>query len=245
MSGASLFARYAFPPNELGYCGPAGADVLVAHGGSDGADDVELARRARLFDGAWPYLEIVAAAAGMSDPLDERVVEAYWIGNELLELVDPGACAAELRSAFSGQLTSRLADADTAVPHHSFHVFAVYPWVSMLGRGNDAAALSVLEQCRIRWGSVVEVAGDRAAVTCEPLTLVEGSLTLGAARTETVRWSVEGKSSVAEIKPGDRVALHWDWVCDVLDARQQAALRQWSEVGMNGAAVNASAGPVR
>jgi hypothetical protein len=233
MSGAALFARYAFPPNELGYCGPDGAEVLLAHGGAGGSDDVELARRARLFDGAWPYLEIIAAAAEISDPLDDRVVEAYWIGNELLELVDPVACAADLRSAFEGQVTSRLAAAETAVPHHSFHVFAVYPWVAMLGRGNDAAALSILQQCRIRWGTVTEVTGDRASVTCEPLTLVNGSLTLGPARTETVRWSVGGQSLVAQIKPGDSVALHWDWVCDVLDAGQLGALQHLTAAGMH------------
>lgn len=102
MSGAALFARYAFPPNELGYCGPDGAQVLLEQG-LEGSDGEEIARRARLFDGAWPYLEIIAAAAGLDDPLDRRVVEAYWIGNELLELVDPAACAAELRSTFRGR----------------------------------------------------------------------------------------------------------------------------------------------
>jgi Family of unknown function (DUF6390) len=84
MSGASLFARYAFPPNELGYCGPGGAELLLENAGRGGAGDSadgEVARRARLFDGAWPYLEIIADAAGLPDPLDGRVVEAYWIGN--------------------------------------------------------------------------------------------------------------------------------------------------------------------
>ena len=50
----------------------------------------EIARRARQFDGAWAYLESIARAAGIADPLDERVVEAYWIGNDLLDRVDPG-----------------------------------------------------------------------------------------------------------------------------------------------------------
>jgi hypothetical protein len=233
MSGASLFARYAFPPNELGHCGPDGAEVLLEHADSEVVDDAELARRARLFDGAWPYLETIAAAAGIADPLDERVVEAYWIGNDLLELVDPGACAAGLRSVFQGQVTSRLDTTDTAVAHHSFHVFAVYPWVSMLGRGNDAAALSILEQCRIRWGTVAAVDGDRARVSSQPLELVDGTLALGAERLETVRWSVGGRSLVGGLAVGDIVALHWDWVCDVLDERQVAALQHWSAAGMS------------
>lgn len=227
MSGAALFARYAFPPNELGYCGPDGAHVLLEHGAS-GGEDADVAQRARQFDGAWPYLEIIAAAAGLADPLDHRVVEAYWIGNELLELVDPVGCLAELRSRFAGQVTSALETAAGAVPHHSFHVFAVYPWVGMLGRGNDAVALSVLEQCRIRWGTVSAVDAERATVRSEPLMVVEGELVLGPAREESVRWAAEGSSLVAQPVEGDVVALHWDWLCDTLDPAQVGALRRWN-----------------
>ena len=231
MSGAALFARYAFPPNELGYCGPDGAHLLLEQG-LEGTDEAEVARRARLFDGAWPYLEIIAAAAGRSDPLDRGVVEAYWIGNDLLELVDPAACAAELRSRFRGQVTSRLGTSEGALPHHSFHVFAVYPWVAMLGRGNDAAALSVLEQCRIRVGTVTAVDGERATVVSEPLIVVDGELRIGAPREESVRWSAGGSSLVRGLSSGDLVSLHWDWVCDRLDADGAAALQRWSEIGM-------------
>jgi hypothetical protein len=98
-SGDVLFARYAFPPNELGYCGPADADVLLRHATSAGVPAEEISRRARLFDGAWIYLELIAAAAGIADPMDARVVEAYWIGNDLLDAVDPDqvrAVAADL-----------------------------------------------------------------------------------------------------------------------------------------------------
>jgi len=113
-------------------------------------------------------------------------------------------------------------------PHHSFHVFAVYPWVGMLGRGNDAVAMSVLEQCRIRWGTVLAVDGERAIVRSPPLVLVDGRLTLGAEREESVRWSAGGSSLVRGLGEGDVVSMHWDWVCDVLDAGQLAALRHWS-----------------
>ncbi len=231
MSGASLFARYAFPPNELGYCGPDGAEVLLEHSGPEG-DEIEVARRARKFDGAWPYLEIIAAASGITDPLDERVVEAYWIGNDLLDAVDPVACAEELRSRFHGQVTSKLGEAEAALPHHSYHVFGVYPWVGMLGRGNDAVALSVLERCRIRWGTVRALDGERVTVSSQPLALLDGALGLGELREESVRWSVGGRSSVSGLTEGDTVSLHWDWVCDTVEAGQVAALQRWSKIAL-------------
>jgi len=48
-AGTVLFARYAFPPNELGYCGPADPDVLLRHATSGGepADDDQEKHRER------------------------------------------------------------------------------------------------------------------------------------------------------------------------------------------------------
>ncbi len=223
-SGAELFARYAYPPNELGYCGPDDASVLLRRDSADAEQDI--ARHARQFEGAWPYLEIIAAAAGIADPLDERVVEAYWIGNDLLDNVDPESLVAQLQERFVGQTGASWVPGQ---PHHSFHVFAVYPWVGLLrrGTGNDVA-LSVLQQCRIRWGKVVAVRGERVAVLSQPLVLVDGVLALGAAREESAAWSVQGRSLLSSVCVGNNVALHWDWVCDVLSAEQLAALVQHS-----------------
>ena len=70
-AGTLLFARYAYPPNELGYCGPEGADALLRP-----EAPAEIARRARQFEGAWSYLEFNARSAWIADPLDETVVDA-------------------------------------------------------------------------------------------------------------------------------------------------------------------------
>jgi hypothetical protein len=138
-TGDVLFARYAFPPNELGYCGPADPDVLLRHATSGGEPADEITRRARQFEGAWVYLEEIAAAAGIADPMDTRVVEAYWIGNELLDAVDPARFLATLKDRFAGQLVGPAARRWRSMPpahalaHHGFHVFAVYPWAGLLG----------------------------------------------------------------------------------------------------------------
>ena len=89
---------------------------------------------ARQFAGAWPYLEFIAGVSGIADPLDTRVVEAYWLGNGLLDRIDMTTFGNALMDRFRGQAGrswSHLAEAIPAgvVPHHSFHVFHVYPWV--------------------------------------------------------------------------------------------------------------------
>ena len=220
--GALLFARYAYPPNELGYCGPDGAAALLR------ADEpAEIARRARAFEGAWSYLEFIARAAGVPDPLDVAVVEAYWVGNELLDDVDPRALVAWLSDRFRSQSggTWRAAG-DRAAPHHSFQVFEVYPWAAMLRRAANPVAVSVLDRCRIRTGVVLDVTGATATVRSRPLTWDGAALRPGPAVDEVVSWSAYGRSLLDGLSPGDRVTLHWDWVCDVVTERQSRVVER-------------------
>ncbi len=94
-SGALAFARFAFRPNALGYCGGQAPgelfDRVVA-----GADDPDLHRLCGEFAGARPYLELLAQAPGAQGPLDPQVVEAYWVGGPLLEALSPRAFQADL-----------------------------------------------------------------------------------------------------------------------------------------------------
>jgi hypothetical protein len=216
--GTLLFARYAYPPNELGYCGPDGAAALLR---TDAP--AEIARRARRFEGAWSYLEFIAEAAGLADPLDEAVVEAYWIGNDLLDKVESRALVTWLRDRFSGQPGGTWRDAgERATAHHSFQVFEVYPWTAMLRRTGNLAAVAVLDRCRIRTGVVLGVDGETATVRSRPLVWDGRALTAGPPLDEVVSWSAKGRSLLPGLAPGDRVTLHWDWVCDIISDRQRA-----------------------
>jgi hypothetical protein len=207
----------------LGYCGPA----EVAH--------TDLASHAREFDGAWPYLESIADAAGISDPLDEDVVRSYWIGGPLLDKVDPTELVSRLRRAFTGQVTgllTALPDAVHALAHHSFHVFVVYPWIRFLDR-DQTTPLRVMQDCRIRWGVVDSVAGDHAEIVARPLSLEAGALTLGEPRTETVRWRKDGQSLAPPPAPAETVSAHWDWMCGTLSDTDAAALADATQVTLD------------
>ncbi|MDT5078172.1 MAG: hypothetical protein QOJ80_2809 [Mycobacterium sp.] len=212
-AGYQEFARYAFPPNELGYCGPADAATLLSAGSV-----AELASRAEEFDGAWPYLGAIADAAGLTDPLDGEVVRNYWVGGPLLQAVDPDALLSRLRSSFAGQVTGLLDDLEPgqALAHHSFHVFIVYPWIRFLDR-NPTKPVEVMQDCRIRWGTVQSVAGDHAVIDSRPLVFVGGTLGLGAPVPERVRWRKDGTSLAPAPVPGQTVSAHWGWVCGPLE----------------------------
>ncbi len=220
-TGHALFARYAFPPNELGYCGPADADLLLR-----GNNPAEVAAYAKEFDGAWPYLRAIAEAADIEDALSADVVASYWVGGPLLNRVESSSLLNRLRSAFAGQVTGLLADLDRSTgvqANHSFHVFVVYPWVRFLDR-HPATALKVLQDCRIRWGTVDSVDSEHVVLVSRPLTLLTGSLGLGEPTTERVRWSKDGASLIAAPAPGDTVSAHWDWICSTLTEAEADAL---------------------
>jgi hypothetical protein len=40
---------------------------------------------------------------------------------------------------------------------------------------------------------------------------------------------VEAVDSPIDVLPGDTVAIHWDWICERLDARQAGWLRSVTE----------------
>jgi uncharacterized protein DUF6390 len=219
-AGYALFAQYAFPPNELGYCGPADADVLLRR---DSAAAV--ASHATEFDGIWPYLNAIAEAAGIADPLGEDVVRSYWVGGPLLDRVDSDALLCGLRSAFAGQVTGALTEPALggALAHHSFHVFVVYPWVRFLDR-DPTTPLSVMQDCRVRWGTVREVDDDWVVVSAPPLTFVNRRLGLGEPVDERLRWRRDGLSLAPRPAIGQTVSAHWDWVCGALNGDEVTAL---------------------
>jgi hypothetical protein len=228
-SGALRFVRYAYPPNQLGYCGPDASGQLFDQV-TAGVDDVELRRLAQGFEGAWPYLELIAHANGLADPLDGRVVEAYWVGNDLLSRVTPRLMGDSLEDRFrdrAGPSWSRLSAPVPAgaLPHHSFHVFGVYPWLGLLRLGQVDTPLHVLDRCRVRWGEVVSVSGGLATVRCRPLTWDGRRLGLGDPVEERAILSTDDRALAGSVGPGDRVSLHWEWVCERLDRRALTALR--------------------
>ncbi len=244
LPGPVLFARYAYPPNALGYCGPDDPAALLGMT-SEGTDLAGLSQAATRFEGAWPYLQLIAACNGIADPLDSRVVEAYWTGNALVTRVPPAALAVSLGYRFERRAGRRFGSLVSAVPgglvQHSFHVFAVYPWLGLLRAGREGPPLEILDRCRIRWGRVETVSDDLLTVRSRRLGFDGSLLVLGDEQVEQVRRGIDGTSFTVALKPGDMVSLHWDWLCDRLSPLAFGWLRYCTM--RNLVAVNSQAQP--
>jgi Family of unknown function (DUF6390) len=242
-AGPLLFARYAYPPNALGLCGADETRTLLEYGAAHETDG-GLRQLSRTFEGAWPYLVLIAGANGLDDPLDPRVVEAYWVGNALLDRVEGAALARHVEERFRGRIGAswrRVVEAVAAgaVPHHSFHVLAVYPWLGLLRTGVVDEPLHVLDRCRVTPAVVRAAEGDELEVVLRPLVWDGRLLGLGPPQTRTVRWRDDGLALVSSPSPGELVSLHWDFVCDRLRPTAAAALERATARAL--AAVNRSA----
>ncbi len=228
-SGAVLFGRYAFAPNRLGYCGPDDNQALLEYVASGSADAglVEIERR---FDGAYPYLRLIGEANGISDPFDDRVVEAYWIGNSCLERVDADRFYESLTARFKNRMDNRTFSWLTgklvlgARPHHNFHVFDVYMRTGLMKDNRANIVVETMDSCRVSWGRVVSVEGPELVVERPRLTMQEGKLAISDPEVMRITRQVNGLGFADEARPGCYVSIHWNWTCEVLSVVKRQRL---------------------
>jgi hypothetical protein len=225
--GLLLFARYAFMPNRLGYCGGDVRGVFETCAAGETSPDVR--DWALQFEGAYPYLALIARANEIADPFDPRVVEAYWVGNTLLHNASLAPLYDSLRERFAARLSPKNLNLilgqvpNGAHPFHAFHVLDVCRRTGAL-----AASLPTLDNCRISWGQVEAVVNGSLQVSVQPLVFESGQLVLGAPQTRMVTRQMNGRGFVNEVYVGDWVSIHWDWACDVLNPRQLENLRRYT-----------------
>jgi hypothetical protein len=76
-------ARFALSPNTLGYCGSKTANLkdCIEKGNCD-----HVKKEIKKFIVLWPYLKTISEITGL-DPFSYEVIEAYWLGNDLLKKV--------------------------------------------------------------------------------------------------------------------------------------------------------------
>ena len=224
--------RYSFGPNRLHYCGPdVGKELhdLIESGESN----IGLAHLLKQFKTLFPYLKYIAHINNIKDPFDSRVVEAYWLGNELLESVEQRTLYRfltedlrvkdKLKSKEFHWLEDKIKRG--AVPHHSFHVLNIW---DQNGHGDHLKDLERMDECRISSGVVVEVKGPEIKVFTEPLVYENGKFALGPVISKTLTRQLESEYDIEQIKPGQTVSIHWSVPCEVITPVQAATLRKYT-----------------
>ncbi|HZY92066.1 MAG TPA: DUF6390 family protein [Thermoplasmata archaeon] len=234
MDGVELGARFSIATNRLNFCGPADAEPALYAAITSGTRLPEARRALERFEALLPYLEAIGAFHRL-DPFDARVVEAYWVGNDLLDPFGPVEFRAILtRLAARGlprSVAQRLVDHLPAapIPFHAFHV-------SFVGvgavTGHVPTTLPNMESCRPAWGHVLSIDGSRLRLT-KPTLTVEGSrLRLTEGPTAEVEFDPR---VLPGVRVGDALALHWGWPALRLTASQQAAMEKYTRRALSAA----------
>jgi len=232
MEGILRCSRYAFGPNRLHYCGP-DANSEIRSYIEEGVADPGLEKLMSQFRTMFPYLRHIAEANGIHNPFDTRVVEAYWIGNDLLEnigeqkfyrhLIEDHEVKKKVSAKSFSYMTEGIGKG--AVPHHSFHVFEIWRYT---GDHEKGEMLFQMDECRVSWGTVTAVNGPAITVQSEPLLYAQGKLFLGTPTEKKLARRLEAEYDIEQIKPGDIVSIHWSVPCEVITERQAAMLRKYT-----------------
>lgn len=230
MNGTLLCARYAFPPNYFQYCGPDENERLREYL-HDQDEDPKPRKLLSEFGTLYSYLSTIAHANAIADPLDPRVVSAYWIGNSLLEQLSPEHMYQELK--VGQQLEQRLPKqyrkwlypkVESARLHHSFHVMNVF-----LRTGHLILPVTVesMDNCRIGWGKIIKIDNDTITVNSQRIVLTDAKLSIKAnikrklQTTDTTQYHI-----------GDLVSYHWNWICDVISEKDVKQLEHYTLLSM-------------
>jgi hypothetical protein len=235
MNGTELIVRHSFAPNRLRYCGQNDLSQSVPLFLSSYSLEAEkfLQFELQSFKGLYSYLFLIARGNN-SNPFDEKVAEAYWIGNELLENVSRKSVQQLFLERFSGEdfwgkeLAEELAGNLPAhfSCHHSFHVFFAHFFT-----GSVPVSLETMDSCRIGTGKVLETRPHELLIEFEPLRFENKKLFLGKPEQKEIE-----KSFPDSLETGDWVSFHWNTYCMKLSAHQRKNLGFFTE--QNIAAVN-------
>jgi hypothetical protein len=218
-SGLLQFIRYGFAPNLLSYCGPRDSKAIQDYLKA-GRVDQGLKELMVEYTGALPHLRFIARQNQIKDPFDRKVVEAYWIGNGLLERCDLREFYDEIYQRFRKRVSPKSLKLllgpipQGARPHHSFHV---------LQRGAFEPGLKTINNCLIRVGEIKSSKNEELKIKTKKLKMEKGELKL-APSVETVR-ALDG----SKYKNGDWVSLHWGWMCEKITSAQKRQLDRWTE----------------
>lgn len=230
-SGVKIAALYGIYPCQLGLCGPqekSAEKLLFDYLSGKEISEKKVRKILEQFKGAFPYYKLIAKNNGIKDPFNERIIKAYWIGNELLDRVPVGSLKEMIVREFSEPLSKKEAEkkADeipqNSRPHHNFHVFVIG---SVTGRVKLEGKL--LDICRVGWGEVVGKNKDKIIVKYQPIKKSRNKYFLGDFVRKNILW---GKDLAPEPEIGDKVSFHWNHLVQILNRKDLFNLKRYTQL---------------
>jgi hypothetical protein len=232
MNGLKLAALYGLKPHSLGFCGAQSKQgVLLKYLKNQDVGDKQAREILETFEAAYPYYKLIARSNNIENPFDERVIRAYWVGNELLDNVEISDLRKMIIKEFSGP---KLLPKDLAIeraqlipensrPHHSFHVLVI---------GSITGNPMPGDLCRPCWGRVIELKVKSPANSAgrHQLKVLYRPLAgnkLGKPIEKEIDWD---KDILPNVKRGDWVSFHWNQAVEVLTEEDVKNLEKYTKI---------------
>lgn len=222
-----LASLFSYSPNHKGYCGRDSAGDAFTRCILKGECE-KVPRELKHFIVLYPYLKAIATLAGLS-PFDYIVIEAYWVGNELLENIPVSGYEILLKEFAKQGVPSWLIESlqkkkpKRFIPNHLFQVLHVG-----VGQASGSVPFNIesVNSCMIRWGKVAAVKADgKIEMSLKQLTQSNNGYKLN-----TVKTTLSADSSpFFRPKVGDIIAVHWGHVVKKLTQREDRNLTLWTK----------------
>lgn len=236
LRGVFLCSRYSYPPNSLSLCGPNKKNDLAWYStrGKADAGNVQILTQ---FSTLYPYLSFIARQNNIKNPFDPRVVEAYWLGNKLLDNISPSPFARHLNDGLG--LAKRLKRKSLqslfakithgAIPQHSFHVLNIY---RRTGHIDSSHTLGTMDACLVNWGQIIEINKDSLLVKTQALKFEKNKLIFSPPLVRPVMSQGGPDVLFAKLNIGDYISYHWSYFCQKLAPLQLLNLSYYTKISL-------------
>lgn len=236
VNGIVLAGRYCLTPARQKLCTSKEGDfrAIRSYLMNLSPENRKRAREAMLVFPVMPaYLRAIAKASGITDLFDKRVVEAYYIGNELTKSTPLSATVAAIAESFVGKgilseqemETRAMRLPKTYKPHHNFHIFCFGSVMGGADHDSSGPMIPLLEQCQIGWGKVVRAIESSVILEQTPVLVFSKSGVELKTREQplVLEYDIETDPPV---KQGDWVTTHWGRICQVINESQCQTLQK-------------------
>jgi hypothetical protein len=216
---------YSIPPNSLGYCGPKESQQAFKEflAGPSPENSEKAQACLRRFYALFPYLELIARENGRQ-PFDSLVIEAYWLGNSLLENIRFKETQKTILGLQKHGLPKSIAEKKASElpegmkPHHSMHVL----YVNFINP-KVRPAIQNLSSCLVQWAEVKEASEKTPLAKGMELFAESGQLKL---REKTKK--IQNPFGL-ELKPKGLVSVHWNQAIEKISKTQSKNLKKATE----------------
>jgi hypothetical protein len=225
MDGVALAARYSFITNKLRYCGPEHAHYAFLEYLKEPNKKLKEKIKSHItkFEGLYSYLRAIADKNNL-DMFDYKVIEAYWLGNKLLDKFNDDdmkdiimdLTRRGLPESYAKKLIKNIPEGFS--PHHSFNV--IYVGVGKV-TGSVPTNIENINNCLIRTGEIISLSLNTAMIKHRPY-IADDKLHNPLERIDEFDYLPE----FGLFKPGETVSLHWNFVVGKLNKEQKDNLEK-------------------